>query len=339
MSNKVVIIAEAGVNHNGEISIARQLIDEAAEAGADYIKFQTFRAEKLASEDAEKAVYQKSNKEDAEQQFQMLKELELGIPELEGLKKYAESNGIGLLSSPFDIESAKQLLELGVPIIKVPSGEITNLPYLRYIGTTNLPIIISTGMSELAEIERALKILIQSGTQKKNITVLHCHTDYPTKFKDVNLRAMQTITSELDIDVGYSDHTLGIEVPVAAVALGAKIIEKHFTLDRTMQGPDHKSSLEPDELHQMAQSIRNVEIALGNGIKTPTKSELKNRDLVRKSMHYGGDFRKDHVLQKKDLVMLRPGDGISPMELDKISGYKLAKDVKHGQKVNRTDLV
>lgn len=339
MKNKVTIIAEAGVNHNGKISIARQLIDEATKAGADYVKFQTFRADRLVSDAAEKAAYQKSTKEDARKQFQMLKKLELGIPELEGLKKYAESNGIGLLSSPFDVESAKQLVGLGIPIIKVPSGEITNLPYLRYIGSTKLPIIISTGMAELVEIERALEILIKSGTEKKSITVLHCHTDYPTAFRDVNLKAMNAIGDKLNIEVGYSDHTLGIEVPVAAAALGAKIIEKHFTLDRMMDGPDHKSSLNPDELHQMVQSIRNIEVALGHGIKEPTKSELKNRDLVRKSIHYDGNFRKDHVLHNEDLIMLRPGDGISPMELDKITGYKLAKDVKRGQKVNRSDLV
>jgi len=339
MGDRVTIIAEAGINHNGEISVARQLIDKASEAEADYVKFQTFRADKLVSQFAEKAAYQKNDTGDRENQLQMLEKLELGIPELKELIKYAEGKGIELLSSPFDTDSVNQLVELGIPIIKVPSGEITNLPYLRSVGNTEVPVILSTGMAELAEVESALKILIESGTKKKSIIVLHCHTDYPTSFRDVNLKAMNTIKKELNVNVGYSDHTLGTEIPVAAVALGAKVIEKHFTLDRMMEGPDHKSSLEPDELRKMVQSIRNVELGLGDGIKKPTKSELKNRDVVRKSIHYNRDLRKGSALHNEDLIMLRPGDGISPMEVDQIIGNKLALDVLCGQKANRSDFV
>lgn len=339
MGDRVTIIAEAGINHNGETSVARQLIEKASEAEADYVKFQTFRADKLVSQFAEKAAYQKNDTGDRENQLQMLEKLELGIPELKELIKYAEGKGIELLSSPFDTDSVNQLVELGIPIIKVPSGEITNLPYLRSVGNTEVPVILSTGMAELAEVESALKILIESGTEKKSIIVLHCHTDYPTSFRDVNLMAMNTLKKELNVNVGYSDHTLGTEIPVAAAALGAKVIEKHFTLDRMMKGPDHKSSLEPDELRKMVQSIRNVELALGDGIKKPTKSELKNRDVVRKSIHYNRDLRKGSALHNEDLIMLRPGDGISPMELDQIIGNKLARDVHCGQKANRSDFV
>lgn len=339
MGDRVIIIAEAGVNHNGEISVARQLIDKASAAKVDYVKFQTFQADKLVSQFAEKAAYQKNNTGDRENQLQMLKKLELGLSELKELRKYAESRGIELLSSPFDADSVNELVELGIPIIKVPSGEITNLPYLRCVGNTEVPVILSTGMAELPEVESALKILIESGTNKKSITVLHCHTDYPTSFQDVNLKAMNTIKKELNVNVGYSDHTLGTEIPVAAAALGAKVIEKHFTLDRMMEGPDHKSSLEPDELRRMVQSIRNVELALGDGIKKPTKSELKNRDVVRKSIHYNRDLRKGTALHNEDLIMLRPGDGISPMDLDQIIGNKLARDVDGGQKANRSDFI
>jgi N-acetylneuraminate synthase len=339
MGDSVTIIAEAGVNHNGEISVARQLINQASEAGADYVKFQTFRADKLVSKFAEKAAYQKKGTGDRENQLQMLEKLELGIPELKKLIKYAERKGIGVLSSPFDADSVNQLVDIGIPIIKIPSGEITDLPYLRSVGNTKVPVILSTGMAELAEVERALKILIESGTEKKSIIVLHCHTDYPTSFCDVNLKAMNTIKKELNVNIGYSDHTLGTEIPVAAAALGAKVIEKHFTLDRTMEGPDHKSSLEQDELLKMVQSIRNVELALGDGIKRPTKSELKNRDVVRKSIHYKRDLRKGDAVDNEDMIMLRPGDGISPMELDQIIGNKLARDVHSGQKANRSDFV
>lgn len=339
MNDQVTIIAEAGVNHNGELSIARQLIDKASEAKVDYVKFQTFRADKLVSKSVEKADYQKNNTGDRESQLKMLKKLELDISELKQLMNYAKSKNIGLLSSPFDAGSVKQLVNLGIPIIKVPSGEITNLPYLQTVGNAEVPVIISTGMAELTEVKSALNVLIKSGTERKDITVLHCNTDYPTSFGDVNLKAMNTLKKELNIDVGYSDHTLGIEIPVAATALGAKIIEKHFTLDQTMDGPDHKSSLEPDQLRRMVQSIRNTKLAMGDGVKKPTESELKNRDTVRKSIHYKRNLQKGHAIQSEDLIMLRPGDGISPMQLDQVIGNKLAEYVRHGQKANQSDFL
>jgi len=280
--NKVFVIAEAGVNHNGDINLAKKLIDKAVEAGVNAIKFQTFKAENLVSKNAKKAKYQVENTGSNESQYEMLKKLELSFKDFEELKKYCDEKGIMFLSTPFDEESIEFLDKLGLEIFKIPSGEITNLPYLRKIGSLKKRVILSTGMADLGEIEDALDVLIKSGTRKEEITILHANTEYPTPFEDVNLKAMQTIACAFKIDVGYSDHTLGIEVPIAAVAMGAKVIEKHFTLDKTLPGPDHKASLEPDELKAMVKAIRNIEVALGYGIKRPSKSEAKNKVVARK---------------------------------------------------------
>lgn len=281
---KVFIIAEAGVNHNGKIEIAKKLIDVAAESGADAVKFQTFKASNLVSKTAQKAEYQKQTTDINETQFEMIKKLELNVDAHKELMAYCADKCILFLSTPFDHESIDLLNDLGLEIFKIPSGEITNLPYLRKIGSLNKEVILSTGMAGLSEIEDALNVLIFSGTGKENITVLHANTEYPTPMEDVNLKAMQTIANTFNIDVGYSDHTLGFEVDVAAVAMGAKVIEKHFTLDKTMEGPDHKASLDPDEIKQMVQAIRNIEKALGDGVKKPSNSERKNISVVRKSI-------------------------------------------------------
>lgn len=338
-NDKVIIIAEAGVNHNGDLTIAKKLIDTAKTAGADYVKFQAFSADKLVSRKAKKAEYQKKNiGDDDDNQYNMLKQLEIDRGFHEKLQSYCMQQDIGFLSSPFDEEGMEMLYDIGMRLIKVPSGEITNLPYLRRLGNLDCEIILSSGMSNLEEIKKALKILGQSGADMDNITVLHCNTDYPTRFEDVNLKAMNTIAEHCDVRVGYSDHTPGIEVPVAAVTLGAMVIEKHFTLDRSMKGPDHKASLEPDELIAMVRSIRNIELALGDGIKKPSKSESKNIPIARKSIHLSKDLPKGHTLEPEDLEMLRPGDGISPMEVDQITGRVLTKDLRRGHKLMYKEL-
>jgi N,N'-diacetyllegionaminate synthase len=323
---KTFIIAEAGVNHNGSIEIARKLIDVAAEAGADAVKFQTFKAEKLVSRVVPKAQYQKGTTDKEESQLKMLKKLELDAAAHKELIKYCKKKGISFLSTPFDVESIDFLNRLGLKILKIPSGEITNLPYLRKIGPLKKKIIMSTGMADLGEIEDALEILTLAGTKKENITVLHCNTEYPTPFEDVNLLAMLTINEAFKVNVGYSDHTLGIEVPIAAVALGATVIEKHFTLDRNMEGPDHKASLEPDELKTMVQAIRNIEEALGNGIKKPSRSEEKNKPIARKSIIAARNIRKGETFSENNIVTKRPGIGINPMEWTLIIGRKAKKD-------------
>ena len=277
----VFIIAEAGVNHNGSIDLAYKLIDVAVESRADAVKFQTFKAENVVSKNAQKAEYQMKTTNKSESQFDMIKKLELDVGKHQKLVNYCNRKKIMFLSTPFDLDSVDLLDKLGLEIFKIPSGEITNLPYLRHIGSLNKKVILSTGMSRLDEVKDALNILINSGTQKENITVLHANTMYPTPMEDVNLNAMITIQEEFDISVGYSDHTLGIEVDIAAVAMGASVIEKHFTLDNNMEGPDHKASLEPEELKAMVLSIRNVEKALGSGEKTPSPSEKVNIDIVR----------------------------------------------------------
>ena len=274
--NKTIIIAEAGVNHNGSIIMAKQLVDIASKAGADYVKFQTFKAHSLVTSTAEKADYQKTLTDEGESQFEMIKKLELNRAAHEELIDYCKKKNIQFLSTPFDCDSIDLLEELEIPIFKIPSGEITNIPYLRYIGSKGKPIIMSTGMAALDEVREAMEILLTTGIDKKDLTILHCNTEYPTPFTDVNLLAMLTIKKELKVDVGYSDHTLGIEAPIAAVAIGAKIIEKHFTIDRNLPGPDHAASLEPNELIDMIKAIRNIDIALGDGIKMPSASEKKN---------------------------------------------------------------
>lgn len=279
--NKVLVIAEAGVNHNGSLDLAKQLIDAAVDAGADIVKFQTFKAEKLVSKSAEKAEYQKMTTDEDESQFSMLKKLELDDRMHEELINYCNERGIQFLSTPFDIDSAHYLIDMGIDIIKIPSGEITNYPFLKQLGQLGKSVILSTGMSKLSEIEDALTVLKNEGV--KDITVLHCNTEYPTPIEDVNLLAMNTIGSAFGVDIGYSDHTLGIEIPIAAVALGATVIEKHFTLDKSSEGPDHKASLEPHELKSMVTAIRHIEKAMGNGVKWPSKSEFKNRPIGRKA--------------------------------------------------------
>ena len=310
------IIAEAGVNHNGSIATAKKMIDAAAEAGADLVKFQTFKAEALVIKSAEKTEYQKEITGTDESQFEMIKKLELDRAEHEELIKYCASKSIRFLSTAFDHDSIDLLTELSVPFFKIPSGEITNLPYLRHIGRMGKPIIMSTGMATLDEVRFALKVLLGSGAEKEKITILHCNTEYPTPMEDVNLNAMLTIQDELEIAVGYSDHTLGIEVSVAAVALGATVIEKHFTLDRTLSGPDHAASLEPHELKAMVTAIRNIEKAKGDGVKRPSKSETKNIPIARKSIVAKKTIIKGEAFSESNLAVKRPGTGISPMEWD-----------------------
>ena len=318
----VFIIAEAGVNHNGDIELAKKLIEKAAWAGADAVKFQSFKAERLVSKNAEKADYQKKTTGEDENQFEMIKKLELDYKRHQELKDYCRKNKIIFMSSAFDLESIALLDRLGMETSKIPSGEITNLPYLRKIGKLNKKVIMSTGMANLSEIESALDILTKAGT--KDITVLHCNTEYPTPMEDVNLKAMKIIKNAFKVTVGYSDHTLGIEVPVAAVAMGAKVIEKHFTLDKKMEGPDHRASLEPEELKSMIEAIRNIEKAKGTGIKKPSKSEKKNKTVARKSIVAKRDIKKGEVFKKDNLIIKRPGTGISPMKWDKVLG-KIAK--------------
>lgn len=328
---RVFIIAEAGVNHNGSVEIAKKLIDVAVQAGADAVKFQTFKTENVISKYAQKAEYQKATTDVNESQFEMVKKLELDVKTHKELMTYCKQKNIMFLSTPFDHDSIELLNELGLEIFKVPSGEITNLPYLRHIGKLNKKVILSTGMADIGEIEDALDVLISSGTAKENIVVLHCNTEYPTPMEDVNLRAMITIGRTFDVPYGYSDHTLGTEVPIAAVALGAKVIEKHFTLDKTMEGPDHKASLEPDELKAMIKAIRNIEVALGSSIKKPTKSELKNRDIARKSIVAKQNIKKGEVLTEENITVKRPGNGISPMRWDEIIGTIAQRDYKEDE--------
>ncbi len=324
----VFIIAEAGVNHNGSIKLAKDLIDVAVESGADAVKFQTFKAENLVSKTAEKADYQKKTTDALESQFDMIKKLELDVSTHKELLAYCQEKGIMFLSTPFDHDSIDLLSDLGLQIFKIPSGEITNLPYLKHIGSLGKRVILSTGMSDLKEVEDALSILIDAGTSKTNITVLHANTMYPTPMEDVNLNAMLTIQKEFDISVGYSDHTLGIEVDIAAVAMGATVIEKHFTLDKVMDGPDHKASLEPEELMIMVKGIRNIEKALGSSKKKPSPSESININIVRKSIVANKDIQKGDLLTDKNIIVKRPGYGISPMKWDGIIGTVATKNYK-----------
>ena len=316
----VFIIAEAGVNHNGSVDLAKQLIDVASDSGANAVKFQTFKAENLVVKNTQKAEYQKQTTNASESQFNMIKRLELDVETHKELIAYCQEKNIIFLSTPFDHDSIDLLNDLNLQIFKIPSGEITNLPYLRHIGKLNKEVILSTGMSNLQEVEDALTVLISAGTEKNNITVLHANTMYPTPMRDVNLNAMLTIQKELGVAVGYSDHTLGVEVDIAAVAMGASIIEKHFTLDKTMNGPDHKASLEPEELKSMVASIRNIEKAMGNSEKKPSPSESINIEVVRKSIVASQDIEKGEVLTERNITVKRPGDGISPMKWDSVIG-------------------
>ncbi|MDO8505867.1 MAG: N-acetylneuraminate synthase [bacterium] len=322
----VFIIAEAGVNHNGDIVLAKKLVDAAATAGADAVKFQTFVAEQLVTHTASKAAYQIENMGRGESQFEMLKKLELTETMHHALIERCREKGIMFLSTPFSIECAKLLYGLGLTIFKIPSGEITNLPYLRVVGSFKKRVILSTGMANMDEVKAAVAVLIDAGTVKDQITVLHCHTDYPTAMKNVNLRAMLSMKDVLGVFVGYSDHTLGIEVPIAAAALGATIIEKHFTLDKNMEGPDHKASLDPDELKAMVHAIRNIEQALGDGIKKPTASENKIASVVRKSIVAARAIKKGNVFTKENLTTKRPGTGVNPTQWDHVLGKKAKRD-------------
>jgi N,N'-diacetyllegionaminate synthase len=324
----VFIIAEAGVNHNGLINLAKQLIDVASNSGADAVKFQTFKAENLVVKNTQKADYQKQTTGASGSQFDMIKKLELDMGAHEELIAYCQEKDIMFLSTPFDYESIDLLNGLGLQIFKIPSGEITNLPYLRHIGSLDKRVILSTGMSDLGEVGDALNILINAGTSKDNITVLHANTMYPTPMEDVNLNAMLTIQKEFGVSVGYSDHTLGIEVDIAAVAMGASVIEKHFTLDKSMKGPDHKASLEPQELKAMVSAIRNIEKALGSCKKNPSPSESENIEVVRKSIVASQSIKKGGKLSSKNITTKRPGVGINPMKWDEIIGTSAKKDYR-----------
>lgn len=321
-----LIIAEAGVNHNGDLQMARQLIDIAAEAGANFVKFQTFKADRLATRSAKKAYYQTQTTDSDESQHEMLRRLELTADVHKELMAHCAARKIGFLSTGFDIESINLLLSLGLDRFKIPSGEITNLPYLRHIGQLGKTVIMSTGMAKLGDIEAALEVLEQSGTPRAHITLLHCTTEYPTPMHEVNLRAMQSIQATFGVAVGYSDHTMGIEVAIAAAAMGAAVVEKHFTLDRKLPGPDHKASLEPEELKAMIAAIRNIEIALGDGIKRLTPSEARNKPVARKSLVASQAIKAGEIFSEHNITTKRPGTGISPMIWDEIMGRTAPRD-------------
>jgi N,N'-diacetyllegionaminate synthase len=326
MPNPVIVIAEAGVNHNGDLDLAKRLIEIAATAGADYVKFQTFNAERIVTRDASKAEYQNRTTDSLESQFNMLKKLEL-TPEMHiDLIDHCAKKSIKFLSTGFDIESVEMLVNLGQRLIKIPSGEITNYPYLRYVGSLQLPIILSTGMSTLKEISEALDVLESSGSARSGITVLHCTTEYPAPISEVNLRAIETIRSTFKVPVGYSDHTEGIDVSIGAVALGATVIEKHFTTSRSLPGPDHRASLEPDELAALISALRKMEVALGDGVKAPTASELGNIQVARRSIVARTSIRLGEFFSESNLTTKRPGSGISPMQWNRLVGQRSLRD-------------
>ena len=329
----ILIIAEAGVNHNGDLQTATEMINVAAKSGADYVKFQTFNAANLVTPESKIAEYQKSIANVDDSQLTLLKKLELSKSDHLTLIEKCQISGINFLSTAFDNESVDLLVELGQDLFKIPSGEITNLPYLRHIGSLKKEVILSTGTSTLKEIQEALEQLVKSGTMLEKITVLHCTSAYPAPMAEVNLSAMQSIAKEFGVKIGYSDHTLGIEVAIAAAALGASIIEKHFTLDRKMDGPDHKASLEPDELFEMIKSIRNIEIALGNGIKVPTAGELENIMVIRKSIVAKVTINKGEKFTTENLTSKRPLGGISPMKWDAVIGQISNRDYKPNEMI------
>ena len=332
MKRETIIIAEAGVNHNGSMKFAKQLIDVASLAGVDYVKFQTFIAENLVTQSAKKAEYQQKNMINADDsQYQMLKKLELNKEHHHELIDYCKQHDVKFLSTAFDLDSVEFLSSLHLGLWKIPSGEITDYPYLKRIAEEKQSVILSTGMSAIEDIQAAINVLIKHGIDKQQITVLHCNTQYPTPMQDVNLLAMQTIAKEVGVKVGYSDHTLGIEVPIAAVALGATVIEKHFTLDRNMEGPDHKASLEPDELKAMVMAIRNVEKALGSSGKTISPSESENKNVVRKSIVAAKYITKGEILTEENLTVKRPGNGMSPMKWNDVIGTSAVRDFEEDE--------
>lgn len=332
MKKKIIIIAEAGVNHNGDVSTAKKLIDAAAEAGVDYVKFQTFKAENLVQKKTKKANYQIKNTGDNDSQYSMLKKLELSENDHEVLISYCKVRGVKFLSTAFDFDSIN-LLKNKLDFYKIPSGEITNLLYLEKIAKLKLPVVMSTGMATMEEVKEAYKVLVANGVRNQDITILHCNTEYPTPMEDVNLLAMKTIEKEIGVNIGYSDHTLGIEIPIAAVALGAKVIEKHFTLDRAMKGPDHLASLEPDELKAMVSGIRNIELAMGDGIKKPSNSEKKNILVARKSLVASKSIEKNELFSENNITVKRPGSGISAMKWYEIIGTKAKKNYKQDEQI------
>ena len=333
MSNHVIIIAEAGVNHNGNYDLAVKMVHEAKMAGADYVKFQTAVPELVISSIAPKAEYQKETTGSEQSQLEMCRAIHLPLSAYAPLKKVCDEEGIGFMSTPFDLVSIDTLEPLGMDYYKIPSGEITNLPYLRKIASKGRPVIMSTGMCELDEIGAAIDVLTAGGLQLDDITLLHCNTQYPTPMADVDLRAMNELAAHFGVKVGYSDHTVGIEVPIAAVALGATVIEKHFTLDRNLPGPDHKASLEPAELARMVESIRNIEQALGDGHKHLTASEAPNKAVARKSIVAARPIRKGEVFTAENLTTKRPGDGVSPMRWHEVLGKTAARDFAEDEKI------
>ena len=332
MSRHTIIIAEAGVNHNGSIELAKQLVDKAVLAGVDYIKFQTFKASKLVTKAAKQAEYQQKNiGKEGDSQFQMLKKLELSPEDHEVLIAYCKEKGIKFFSTAFDFDSIEYLHSLDLGLWKVPSGEVTNYPFLKRVAAYNEKTILSTGMCEMSDVRAAVEALYKNGLSKENLILLHCNTEYPTPFEDVNLKAMDALRKEFGVEVGYSDHTKGIEVPIAAVALGATVIEKHFTLDKNMEGPDHKASLEPVELKAMVSAIRNIEQAIGTGVKTASASERKNIGVVRKSIVAACSIKKGDAFTEENLTVKRPGTGISPMRWEEVIGKKATKDYEEDE--------
>lgn len=323
---KTLIIAEAGVNHNGDIDLAKQLISAAKLAGADMVKFQTFKASNLVTRTAGKAIYQKNTTDSNESQYDMISKLELSREEHESLIEECRRLDIGFLSTAFDHDSFEMLLQMGINQVKIPSGELTNLPFLRYVARLGMPMILSTGMANLGEVEAALEAIEEAGTPRSKVTVLHCTTEYPSPMMDVNLMAMVNMKAALGVDIGYSDHTQGIEVAIAATALGARVIEKHFTLDRGLPGPDHQASLEPHELKAMIDAIRNIEMAFGDGVKRPTLRELQNRAIVRRSIVASRRILAGEVFSSENISTKRPGNGISPMRWDEIVGRTAPKE-------------
>ena len=328
MTKHTIIIAEAGVNHNGSIELAKELVEKAKEAGVDYIKFQTFKASKLVTKAARQAEYQQKRiGKEGDSQYQMLKQLELSPEEHEVLIDYCHQLGIKFFSTAFDIDSIDYLHSLNLGLWKIPSGEVTNYPFLKCIAAINEPTILSTGMCDMEDVKAAVEALYKNGLSKDNLILLHCNTEYPTPFEDVNLKAMNALRKEFGVEVGYSDHTIGIEVPIAAVALGATVIEKHFTLDRNMEGPDHKASLEPDELKAMVSAIRNIEKAVGgDGTKHVSESEKKNIAIARKSIVAACEIKAGEVFTEQNLTVKRPGNGVSPMHWEEVLGKKAKKD-------------
>lgn len=326
MNNHVIIIAEAGVNHNGNYELAKQLVIKAKEAGVDYVKFQTAKPELVISKYAEMAEYQKANTGKVESQLDMCKKIHLKLEDYKPLKAFCEEVGVKFISTPFDLVSIDVLEELDMDFWKVPSGEVTNYPYLVKIAKTHRPVIMSTGMCEVDEVRAAINVLLENGLTRDQISLLHCNTEYPTPFQDVNLTAMIDLTNELGLSVGYSDHTVGIEVPIAAVAMGARVIEKHFTLDHNMEGPDHKASLEPDELKAMVSAIRNIEKAIGDGKKHVSDSERKNIAIARKSIIAARNIKKGELLTENNLTVKRPGNGINPMRWNEVIGKIAVRD-------------